>query len=97
MLDKQRLKSACAAAQCNQRFRVCMKTLCIISWAHVSEGTFSDVVAHVVSVLKNTVDSRYLELQGTIKHFRDIRTSTYQICGTEETINRTNTLNRMNM
>ena len=31
-----------------------------------------------------TVDSRYLEIEGTLKTLRDIRTSTYQICSIEE-------------
>ena len=31
-----------------------------------------------------TVDSRYLEIEGTLKTVRDIRTSTYQICSIEE-------------
>ena len=30
-----------------------------------------------------TVDSRYLEIEGTLKTLRDIRTSTYQICRIE--------------
>ena len=35
----------------------------------------------------STVDSRYLEIKGTLKNtsrYPDIRTSTYQICSTEE-------------
>ena len=32
----------------------------------------------------NTVDSRYLEIEGTLKTVRDIRISTYQICSIEE-------------
>ena len=31
-----------------------------------------------------TVDSRYLEIEGTSETVRDIRTSTYQICSIEE-------------
>ena len=33
---------------------------------------------------RHTVDSRYLEIEGTLKTVRDIRTSTYQICSIEE-------------
>ena len=42
----------------------------------------------------NTVDSRYLEFQGTSEILRDIRISTYQICRTEEKIIRTITFNK---
>ena len=35
-------------------------------------------------MLSHTVDSRYLEIEGTPKTVRDIRTSTYQICSIEE-------------
>ena len=31
-----------------------------------------------------TVDSRYLEIEGTLETLRDIRTSTYPICSIEE-------------
>ena len=41
----------------------------------------------------NTVDSRYLELEGTSKTLRDIRTSTYQIFRIEENTNRTTKYN----
>ena len=33
--------------------------------------------------IEYTVDSRYLEIEGTLKTLRDIRTSTYQICSIE--------------
>ena len=42
----------------------------------------------------NTVDSRYLELQGTSEILRDIRTSTYQICRIEQKIIRTTTFSK---
>ena len=35
-------------------------------------------------VFETTVDSRYLEIEGTLETVRDIRTSTYQICSIEE-------------
>ena len=35
--------------------------------------------------------------KGLYETVRDIRTSTYQICGLRKTINRTTTFNRMNM
>ena len=35
--------------------------------------------------------------KGLYETLQDISTSTYQICGTEETINPTTTFNRMNM
>ena len=43
---------------------------------------------------QSTVDSRYLEFQGTSEILRDIRTSTYQICRIEEKIFRTTTFNK---
>ena len=36
-----------------------------------------------------TIDSRYLEVEGTSETLRDIRTSTYQMCRIEENTNRT--------
>ena len=40
---------------------------------------------HII-VFLHTVDSCYLEFEGTIKTLRDICTSTYQICSMEEKI-----------
>ena len=40
---------------------------------------------HII-VFLHTVDSRFLEFEGTIKTLRDICTSTYQICSMEEKI-----------
>ena len=34
----------------------------------------------MLKLIIDTVDSRYLEIEGTLKTLRDIRTSTYQIC-----------------
>ena len=46
-------------------------------------------------VLKNTVGSRYLELQGLSEIHRDTRTSTYQISRIEKTCN--NQMSRIHM
>ena len=43
---------------------------------------------------RNTVDSRYLEFQGTLWNTSNIRTSTYQICRIEEKIIRTASFNK---
>ena len=65
------------------------------------EGTFSHCTAHFyLSLLvqnKNTVDSRYLEVQGTLwttSRYPYIHTATYQNCRIEEKINRTTTFNK---
>ena len=44
-------------------------------------------------VNSNTVDSRYLEIEGTLLKLRDIRTWTYQMCSSEEK----NNLNNKNL
>ena len=41
---------------------------------------FPAYISSLLSFKWHTVDSRYLEIQGTIWTLRDIRTSTYQIC-----------------
>ena len=44
------------------------------------------IILSCLFIKLNTVDSRYLEIEGTLKTLRDIRTSTYQICSIEEKI-----------
>ena len=47
-----------------------------------------------INLSQYTVDSRYLEVEGTSEILRDIRTSTYQMCRTEEnTIKQPNFIN----
>ena len=43
----------------------------------------------------STVDSRYFKIKGLSETLRDICTSTYQICGIDENINRTATINKL--
>ena len=56
-----------------------------------SEVTVSNILRVQNKLEGNTVDSRYLEVQGTSKILRDISTSTYLICRIKEKINRTAT------
>ena len=58
------------------------------------EPTSGRFMGAIVSLLLTTVDSRYLEFQGTPWKLRDIRTSTYQICRIEEKIIRFTTFNK---
>ena len=52
---------------------------------------------HPIVMPYTTVDSRYLEIKGALKTVRDIRTSTYQICSTEEKDNLNNQILHMTM
>ena len=51
------------------------------------------LLSQIYNSFSNTVDSRYLETKGTSKKLRDIRTSTYQMCSSEEKINNLNNQN----
>ena len=45
----------------------------------------------------NTVDSRYIKVQGLSEILRDIRTATYQFCIIEEKNKSNNHISHMNM
>ena len=60
----------------------------------VFTGCTCDLVVNAVHQSGYTVDSCYLEFQGTRWKLWDIRTSTYQDCRIEEKINQTTTFNK---
>ena len=62
-----------------------------------SIGAFPDLCGNLdYNCSSPTVDSRYLEIEGTLKKtVRNIRTSTYQICGIEEKNNLNNQILQM--
>ena len=46
--------------------------------------TIAQIKQENMLCISDTVDSPYLEIEGTSKTLRDIRTSTYQTCSIEE-------------
>ena len=66
-----------------------------LRWMHISNGTFSDVAAHLIVHIQST--RAISNSEGLTETLRDIRTSTYQSCESEENNELNNHILQMNM